>query len=866
MSQLATLNWNAVLDATYNVYFGTNNPPTDIVNGTNQSGTSYTPAAILNPTTTYYWRIEPKNSLNNTASCSTWSFTTQAAAPSISATALTSFSACVGSLSNANTFVINGINLTGTNITITAPTNCTISEDDINYYSSIDVNHSSGTISNKTIYVKLTPSAEGAYSDNIVISNGGLSTNVNVAVTGTGNRVFNGTYTVGSSGAYDYPTLTAAVTAYNNIQCITGDVVFRLMDANYSSAETFPIVINNISNDANYTLTIRPATTATIINSSNLTASAIIKINDVHHIIIDGSNNGTTSKDLTITNNNSTTTSAAIWIGSSVYGAYNIIVKNCNISGNNANTTVAGVIAGSNITMGDAAGAPNSYITIDNNTITAAQNALYYSGEASSHDDHLTVTNNIFGSSVAANRLGYRGMFLGNVDNFLVDGNTINGVYYSGSSSVIGIQLGFLAANGTITKNKIYDIKNSSTLGYGSCGIYLSNTSTTANLNVSNNFISDVASYGYNGVTSADNGNGIFIYSGGGYNIDHNTINLATSQTAANGNPAAINISSNFTTTGGINLRNNIFSIPATVGKRYAIYCGAANTVFNTIDYNDYYSAGTNIGFLGANQATLGAIQTAFGGNLNSKNIAPVFVNAANNLHLIPASNTTLDNLGTPLAAITNDIDLESRSLTTPDMGADEFNSSTLAVSLLSLTGAKEGTRNILRWVTATETNNNGFEVQRSTDGIHYNAIGYVQSLATGGNSSSNLSYLFTDNTFTGTIQYYRLRQVDNDNTSHLSNVVVIREANPVVLSITELYPNPASSFINVVISSPMSDKVTAVITDVLGKTILQKQLAVEKGNNVVSFNIAQLASGTYFVKLTCNNNCPKAVSRFVKK
>ncbi len=189
-----------------------------------------------------------------------------------------------------------------------------------------------------------------------------------------------------------------------------------------------------------------------------------------------------------------------------------------------------------------------------------------------------------------------------------------------------------------------------------------------------------------------------------------------------------------------------------------------------------------------------------------------------------------------------------------------------LPITIVSLTGAKEGTHNILRWTTATESNNNGFEVQRSTDGIHYSAIGYVQSVATGGNSSSNLSYLFTDNSFTGTVQYYRLRQVDNDNTSHISSVVVIRDVNPIALSITELYPNPASSFINVVISAPTSDKVTAIITDVLGNTILQKQLAVEKGNNVVSFNIAQLASGTYFVKLICNNNCPKAVGKFVKK
>lgn len=70
-----------------------------------------------------------------------------------------------------------------------------------------------------------------------------------------------------------------------------------------------------------------------------------------------------------------------------------------------------------------------------------------------------------------------------------------------------------------------------------------------------------------------------------------------------------------------------------------------------------------------------------------------------------------------------------------------------LPVTLLSFSGYKDGSRNQLSWTTGTEINNRGFDVQRSADGINYTSIGFVNSLATGGNSNDQLSYRFTDNT-----------------------------------------------------------------------------------------------------------------------
>jgi hypothetical protein len=76
------LSWPAVSGATgYDVYFGTTNPVNTLVSS-NQAGTTYNPGT-LNPNTTYYWRVVPRNSVGSATGCSTWSFTTIAPGPCI---------------------------------------------------------------------------------------------------------------------------------------------------------------------------------------------------------------------------------------------------------------------------------------------------------------------------------------------------------------------------------------------------------------------------------------------------------------------------------------------------------------------------------------------------------------------------------------------------------------------------------------------------------------------------------------------------------------------------------------------------------------------------------------------------------------
>ncbi|MEP6952141.1 MAG: T9SS type A sorting domain-containing protein [Ginsengibacter sp.] len=189
-----------------------------------------------------------------------------------------------------------------------------------------------------------------------------------------------------------------------------------------------------------------------------------------------------------------------------------------------------------------------------------------------------------------------------------------------------------------------------------------------------------------------------------------------------------------------------------------------------------------------------------------------------------------------------------------------------LPVNLLTFSGYKESNHNVLKWKTVNESNNKGFEIQRSTDGVNFSEVSFVNSQAPGGSSTGNLNYTFTDNNPAGTKQYYRLRQVDIDNHGKYSNILLIRGNKPLTLEIGGLFPNPANNIMNVIIGAPASNDVTLVITDIAGKTVKQQPANIEAGSNTIPMNIYNLAKGTYTVKVVSKADGQSAVSSFIKQ
>jgi len=537
--------------------------------------------------------------------------------------------------------------------------------------------------------------AVGTYTFNASTSVAGDvdASNDAMAATTRNSGVFGGTYTVGVAG--NYPTLTAAVTAYNNAGCFNNNVVFSLIDVTYSASESFPIVINSNAAAGVYTLTIKPAAANTATITGNNTV-AIIKLNGADNVIIDGSNNGTNSQNLTIANTNTTSggTQGVIWLSSpsAADGATNNTIKNCILTGNAATTSFY-CVGSTGATALTSAPSPNSNNRVQNNTMDRAQEGVFILGNAATSDDGWLISNNAIGTVVTS--IGFNGLYLANMKNYAVNNNTIANINTNANPYVAGIEIEGVHTNGSIYSNNINTIFNSGTSATaGSYGIYLASTNTASNLGIFNNFISNVRSGG--NATVSSNGFGIYGFSGGGYNIYYNSIALSTNQTNANGTTAPINITSGITTAGSVNLVDNIFANKQTTSTRYSIYSTAANNVFASMDYNDYYNAGTNLAYQSGNLANLAALQGAGGfgvtNNVNSLNVNPNFTSTTD-LHLVVGTNCQLDGYGTPLSGFTTDYDVQTRDAVAPDMGADEF--STTPVPSTMATASNCDTKNV---------------------------------------------------------------------------------------------------------------------------------------------------------------------------
>lgn len=470
-----------------------------------------------------------------------------------------------------------------------------------------------------------------------------------------------------------YTTLKAAFDAINAGTHQGGIII----NVTANTTETSPAVLNASGGTVNYTsVLIKPAAgvNATITSADTV---ATIKLNGADNVTIDGSNNGTSSRNLTISNTfvaTAGTSPVVLWVSSTLTdGAENVTLRNTNVAGSSGIGTVGGVIV-SGTTLG-AAEFPNNNFSAINNTFIRAQNGIFAVGNATNTDTGWIIRNNTVGSSVAADKLLYRGIAVQNAKNFEVSGNTITGVALpaNNTNTTQGILLGAAVTNGTIFNNRISDIKQPNTSGYGAVGLYVNSNVAASNLLIYNNIINDIAGAGYSsGGGLADNGNGIVIGNGGGFKLYHNTVVMDTNQTNA-GRPSALNILSTVTAPGSLDIRNNLFINTQTqTGDRYAIYSSAANTVFSNINYNNYYTTGANLGFIGSARATLANLQTGFGGNSNSVNVAPVFVSATD-FHLASSGNGALDNKGTAIAEVTVDADGVTRNTTTPDLGSYEF-------------------------------------------------------------------------------------------------------------------------------------------------------------------------------------------------
>ena len=140
----------------------------------------------------------------------------------------------------------------------------------------------------------------------------------------------------------------------------------------------------------------------------------------------------------------------------------------------------------------------------------------------------------------------------------------------------------------------------------------------------------------------------------------------------------------------------------------------------------------------------------------------------------------------------------------------------------------------ILTWQTETETNNVGFEIQKSKDGIEWERAGWQVGQ---GNTYMAQAYTYVDENPFSKTSYYRLKQVDFDGKFTYSNIVNLEYVRPHI----NIYPNPVKDKLYININEQMIDQV--LIFDTMGK-----QINTQVISNTI--DVSLLPKGLYTVKV----------------
>lgn len=161
-----------------------------------------------------------------------------------------------------------------------------------------------------------------------------------------------------------------------------------------------------------------------------------------------------------------------------------------------------------------------------------------------------------------------------------------------------------------------------------------------------------------------------------------------------------------------------------------------------------------------------------------------------------------------------------------------------LPVELTAFDGKQVDDNVELTWTTNSEINNNYFEIQKSTDGFVFQAIGQVSGH---GNSSSIHNYTFTDESTRSGKYYYRLKQIDFDGTFAYSDIIVVESK---LKSEIIFYPNPATTAVK--FKNVKASEFTAKVYGVSGELLLEETLDSHK-----FLNVSFLESGYYILETT---------------
>jgi hypothetical protein len=166
-------------------------------------------------------------------------------------------------------------------------------------------------------------------------------------------------------------------------------------------------------------------------------------------------------------------------------------------------------------------------------------------------------------------------------------------------------------------------------------------------------------------------------------------------------------------------------------------------------------------------------------------------------------------------------------------------------VALVSFTGKPVNKTVELNWRTTSEFNFKNYDVEKSADGINFQNL--VQVAARGG-ANVPANYATVDHYPYPNYSYYRLKTINIDGSYAYSEIVRVKTENRAI-SLTRLFPNPTSSFINYEIVAANAQTLSVEIFDIAGRKMMNQTIHLSQGINEKQLNLTNMSAGSYIIQ-----------------
>ncbi|MBM4179737.1 MAG: hypothetical protein FJ211_10485, partial [Ignavibacteria bacterium] len=379
---------------------------------------------------------------------------------------------------------------------------------------------------------------------------------------------------------------------------------------------------------------------------------------------------------------------ATVTVTGNTLNNYSGISVSAATTANVSNNTVTGGTYAQGITVSGLTATNPVAATIQNNTLSANSSISVSTGASALINQNtsgsISVTSTNSGITITNNSITTTG----------------NGIFLSSAAGSSTLNTGATAQGFTISNNRIIQTAPS-----GTAGIYFGSYNCAAG--AANVFNNTVAAQ----ILASSTYYGIYPYQSKNVNIYHNTVNM-TGGSATGGRALYVNnFPTGFAAT-GVNIQNNIFE---NTGLGYVVEVATASAagMIGNLSNNVYFGNTVNPFRLNSvNQTTLALWAAAIAKETGSV-WGDVIFYSPTDLHV---QNAVANNVGTPIASVTTDMDGQTRSATTPDAGADEYSPLTCISATAISVPTIGGTTATVSWTTTNTPTS--YKVRHRANGV----------------------------------------------------------------------------------------------------------------------------------------------------